>query len=161
MFQVAQLENFLQVPVQTHPSPLLSSTSPYPAQLTTFVPNNKPRREVTDSSSTGTTPSPVAMVATRPSLQQLTISTFDSNYSGKHDEDLRRHNAGSVFHQNSLIDSGVDFSSNWEFNPANYTILAEWSAAENEPNDYGEFVNEEDDFFQLGFRPQDEITTEL
>lgn len=159
--QVAQLENFLQVPVQTHPSPPLTSTSPYPAQLTTFVPNNKPRREVTDSSSTGTTPSPVAMVATRPSLQQLTISTFDSNYSGKHDEDLRRHNAGSVFHQNSLIDSGVDFSSNWEFNPANYTILAEWSAAENEPNDYGEFVNDEDDFFQLGFRPQDEITTEL
>lgn len=69
-----------------------------------------------------------------------------------------------MLQQPSLIDSGVDFSSNWEFNPGNYTILAEWSAgtADNSPTDYAEFgTTDEDDFFTLGFRPQDEITTEL
>lgn len=100
------------------------------------------------------------MSAPRTTLQQLAISAFDNNYSGKRDDDLRRSNA-AMFQQNSLIDSGVDFSSNWDFNPQNYTILAEWTAAENEPSDYAEFMTEEDDFFQLGFRPQDEITTEL
>uniref|UniRef100_A0A1B6DT35 TNFR-Cys domain-containing protein n=1 Tax=Clastoptera arizonana TaxID=38151 RepID=A0A1B6DT35_9HEMI len=158
--QVAQLVSFLQVPVQTHPSPPPSTASPYPSQLTTFSPNNKTHLPHTDSSSTGTTPSPVAMVSPRTTLQQLAISAFDNNYSNKHDDDLRRSNA-AMFQQSSLIDSGVDFSSNWDFNPQNYTILAEWTATENEPTDYGEFMTEEDDFFQLGFRPQDEITTEL
>ncbi|XP_075231041.1 FU domain-containing protein T48 [Lycorma delicatula] len=164
--QVAQLVSFLQVPVQTHPTPSPpASHSPYPSQLTTFVPVDK------RDSSAATTPSPVAMATTRiaPDFQQLAISAFDDNYNNrssnrKSEDELRRNTAASMLQQPSLIDSGVDFSSNWEFNPSNYTILAEWSAAaaDNSPTEYAEFGNnDEDDFFTLGFRPQDEITTEL
>lgn len=146
MFQVAQLVNFLQVPVQTHPSP----PSPYPNTLTTFTPSHKPHPQShTDSSSTGT-PS-----IHSPNMQQLAINAFDSKYSDTRTEDR---SPAAAFHHNSLLDSGVDFNPSWEFNPTNYTILAEWTAAEQDPANYSEF---EDDFFQLGFRPQDEITTEL
>lgn len=138
--------NFLQVPVQTHPSP----PSPYPSTLTTFTPNHtaKPHgpHSHTDSSSAGTPSSP------SPNMQQLAISAFDAKYSDARDE----RSPAAAFHHSSLIDSGVDFNPLWEFNPTNYTILAEWSASEPDPA-YSEF----DDFLQLGFRPQDEITTEL
>ncbi|KAG8264103.1 hypothetical protein J6590_017118 [Homalodisca vitripennis] len=139
--QVAQLVNFLQVPVQTHPSP----PSPYPPTLTTFTPTHKPPSH-TDSSSTGTPSSP------SPNMQQLAISAFDAKYEKREDR-----SPAVALNQNSLLDSGVDFNPSWEFNPTNYTILAEWTASEPEPS-YSEF---DDDFFQLGFRPQDEITTEL
>lgn len=142
LLQVAQLINFLQVPVQTHPSP----PSPYPSTLTTFTPNHKPHphHTHTDSSSAGT-PSP--------RMQQLAIDAFDAKYSDSRED----RSPAAAFHHNSLIDSGVDFNPSWEFGPSNYTILAEWTASEADPNGYSEF----DDFFQLGFRPQDEITTEL
>ena len=86
------------------------------------------------------------------SLQELAISAFHNNYHNAHltcgDGVLRR---DATLLQPSLIHG--DFTPSWEFNPANYTILAEWSAT----RDY----LDEDDFFTLGFRPQDEITTEL
>ncbi|RZF45478.1 hypothetical protein LSTR_LSTR009349 [Laodelphax striatellus] len=165
--QVAQLVSFLQVPVQTHatPSPP-SSHSPYPSQLTTFA------SPPSVAASVPSTPSPVAMATSRmkqPNFQQLAISAFDNNYNSrsasnrKSEDDIRPNTAASLLQQPSLIDSGVDFSSNWEFNPNNYTILAEWSATtDNSPTDYSEFATtDDDDFFTLGFRPQDEITTEL
>ncbi|XP_054284059.1 uncharacterized protein LOC129001659 [Macrosteles quadrilineatus] len=142
--QVAQLVNFLKVPVQTHPSP----PSPYPSTLTTFTPSHKsrPLPPTTDSSSAPSTqPSP--------SMQQLAINAFDDKYSDTRED----RSPAAAFHHNSLIDSGVDFNPSWEFPPSNYTILAEWTASE-EPTSITSY---DDDFFQLGFRPQDEITTEL
>ncbi|XP_039289881.1 uncharacterized protein LOC111043807 isoform X2 [Nilaparvata lugens] len=164
--QVAQLVSFLQVPVQTHHPP---PPSPYPAQLTTFAASPSPAPSTQPPPST---PSPVAMATSRikPNFQQLAISAFDNNYNSrsnsnrKSEDDMRPNTAASLLQQPSLIDSGVDFSSNWEFNPNNYTILAEWSATtdDNSPTDYSEFATtDDDDFFTLGFRPQDEITTEL
>ena len=79
----------------------------------------------------------------------MAISAFDSNYSNGGGESVLRRDATTL--QTSLIDG--DFNPCWEFNPANSTVLAEWSASR-------EYMFE-DDFFTLGFRPQDEITTEL
>ena len=83
------------------------------------------------------------------SIQEMAISAFDSNYNNGHLDSSGRRDATML--QASLIDG--DFDPCWEFNPANCTVLAEWSAS----RDY----LFEDDFFTLGLRPQDEITTEL
>ncbi|XP_046588350.1 uncharacterized protein LOC107221949 [Neodiprion lecontei] len=89
---------------------------------------------------------------TNSNLQELAVSTFNHNY-----------NSGAASPQSDSI--GIETESSildrelnpqWEFQSpveaANYTILSDWL-----PNrDY--LV---DDFTILGFRPQDEITTEL
>lgn len=73
---------------------------------------------------------------------------------------LRRDEVAAMFLRQppSLLDSGVDVSAahGWESEQNNCTILAEWNA-----NSQDYTPTEDDDFFQLGFRPQDEITTEL
>lgn len=85
-------------------------------------------------------------------FQELAISTFNHNYP-----------AGATLPEtNRAVDecetNGLDRDLNpqWEFQStveaANYTILSDWSPA----RDY--LI---DDFTILGFRPQDEITTEL
>lgn len=90
--------------------------------------------------------------AAHSNLQELAVSTFNHNY-----------NSGAASPQSDMIgvetDSGMldrELNPQWEFQSpveaANYTILSDWM-----PNrDY--LV---DDFTILGFRPQDEITTEL
>jgi len=149
----AQLVTFLQVPIQTNQSSSSSSSSVYqsPEQhqraLTTFQP------AASDKYINGQNNQNHHMgVPENHSLQELAISAFHNNYHNAHltcsDGVLRR---DATLLQPSLIDG--DFTPSWEFNPANYTILAEWSAT----RDY----LDEDDFFTLGFRPQDEITTEL
>ncbi|KAG7210651.1 hypothetical protein KM043_012161 [Ampulex compressa] len=87
-----------------------------------------------------------------PHFQELAISTFNHNYN----------TGANVPESNRAIDdcepNGLDRDLNpqWEFQntieAANYTILSDWSPA----RDY--LI---DDFTILGFRPQDEITTEL
>jgi len=149
----AQLVTFLQVPVQTNQASSSSSSSvyqspePHQRALTTFQPVASDKYingQNNQNHHTG--------VPENHSLQELAISAFQNNYHNAHltcsDTVLRR---DATLLQPSLIDG--DFTPSWEFNPANYTILAEWSAA----RDY----LDEDDFFTLGFRPQDEITTEL
>ena len=85
-------------------------------------------------------------------LQELAITAFNHNY-----------NSGSTVTQGNLTSgngelNGLDRELNpqWEFQTAveaaNYTILSDWSPG----RDY--LI---DDFTILGFRPQDEITTEL
>ncbi|XP_072152345.1 uncharacterized protein T48 isoform X2 [Bemisia tabaci] len=131
--QVAQLVNFLQVPTSSPPLP-----SPYPTTLTTFHSKH---------------PSSPPMPPQRKDLQQLAISAFDDTYN-------RRDEVAAMFLRQppSLLDSGVDVSAahGWESEQNNCTILAEWNA-----NSQDYTPTEDDDFFQLGFRPQDEITTEL
>lgn len=151
----AQLVNFLQVPIQTNQTSTQSiyvNPEPNHRALTTFQPvaANASERDKYISGQNSQN-SHTGMPANQ-SLQELAISTFDSNYNNAHlagsDALLRR---DTTMLQPSLING--DFNPCWEFNPANYTILAEWSAS----RDY----LDEDDFFTLGFRPQDEITTEL
>ncbi|CAH0767780.1 unnamed protein product [Bemisia tabaci] len=144
--QVAQLVNFLQVPTSSPPLP-----SPYPTTLTTFHSKH---------------PSSPPMPPQRKDLQQLAISAFDDTYNSRlsNDDDdfamLRRDEVAAMFLRQppSLLDSGVDVSAahGWESEQNNCTILAEWNA-----NSQDYTPTEDDDFFQLGFRPQDEITTEL
>ncbi|XP_017887513.1 uncharacterized protein LOC108629382 isoform X2 [Ceratina calcarata] len=85
-------------------------------------------------------------------FQELAISTFNHNY-----------NTGAVLTESTRAieeceTNGLDHDLNpqWEFQSsaeaANYTILSDWSPA-------CEYLI--DDFTILGFRPQDEITTEL
>lgn len=149
----AQLVTFLQVPIQTNHASSSSSSSVYQSPeshqraLTTFQPVASDKYingQNNQNHHTG--------VPENHSLQELAISAFHNNYHNAHltcsDAVLRR---DETLLQPSLIDG--DFTPSWEFNPANYTILAEWSAT----RDY----LDEDDFFTLGFRPQDEITTEL
>ncbi len=71
----------------------------------------------------------------------------------------------------SLLDSGVDVSSphntvgnrDWDTpDKSHSTILAEWNSNHvSRRNCFYPSVPDEDDFYTLGFRPQDEITTEL
>lgn len=155
MLQVAQaqLVTFLQVPIQINQASSSSSSSvyhspePHQRALTTFQPvasDKYVNGQNNQNHHTG--------VPENHSLQELAVSAFDNNYNNTHlacsDAVLRR---DATLLQPSLING--DFSQSWEFSPANYTILAEWS----ENRDY----LDEDDFFTLGFRPQDEITTEL
>lgn len=151
----AQLVSFLQVPIQTNQTSTQSiylNPEPNHRALTTFQPvaANTSERDKCISGQNNQN-SHTGMPANQ-SLQELAISTFDNNYNNAHlagsDAVLRR---DATMLQPSLING--DFNPCWEFNPANYTILAEWSAS----RDY----LDEDDFFTLGFRPQDEITTEL
>ncbi|PSN30987.1 hypothetical protein C0J52_24170 [Blattella germanica] len=151
----AQLVSFLQVPIQTNhssTSSLYRSPDPNHRALTTFQPIAPNSSDSNKYNSSQQNQPHHTCVSTNPSIQELAISTFDSNYNNGHlpggDSVLRRE---ATMLQPSLIDG--DFNPSWEFNPANYTVLAEWSAS----RDY----LFEDDFFTLGFRPQDEITTEL
>jgi hypothetical protein len=157
MLQVAQaqLVSFLQVPIQTNQSSTLSlylSPEPNHRTLTTFHPVATNASETDKHINDQSNQNHHTGVPANQSLQELAISTFDSNYNNTHltgsDTVLRR---DATMLQPSLISR--DFNTYWEFSPANYTMLAEWSAS----RDY----LEEDDFFTLGFRPQDEITTEL
>ncbi|KAJ9600822.1 hypothetical protein L9F63_001034, partial [Diploptera punctata] len=141
----AQLISFLQVPIQTNhssTSSLYRSPESNHRALTTFQP-------VTSNSSETNKYNSQNNQTQNHSIQEMAISAFDSNYSNGHITGGERRDATML--QTSLIDS--DFNPSWEFNPANCTVLAEWSAS----RDY----LFEDDFFTLGFRPQDEITTEL
>ncbi|XP_021914670.1 uncharacterized protein LOC110827368 isoform X2 [Zootermopsis nevadensis] len=151
----AQLVSFLQVPIQTNQS---STPSLYVSPelnhrtLTTFQPVATNPSETDKHVNCQNNQNHHTGVPANQSLQELAISTFDNNYNNAHlagnDAVLRR---DATVLQPSFI-SG-DFNPCWEFSPSNYTILAEWSAS----RDY----LDEDDFFTLGFRPQDEITTEL
>ncbi|KAJ4444385.1 hypothetical protein ANN_06177 [Periplaneta americana] len=151
----AQLVSFLQVPIQTNQS---STQSLYMGPetnhraLTTFQPVVTNSVDTNKYNSSHINQSHQTGPSTNQSLQEFAISTFDNNYNSANlagGEAVLRREATML--QQPLIDG--DFNPCWEFNPANYTILAEWSAS----RDY--LV--EDDFFTLGFRPQDEITTEL
>lgn len=90
-------------------------------------------------------------------LQELqTISTFNRGYNGTLPLDV---NNVRALHDECEPSDGLDRDLNpqWKFQSspveaANYTILSDWSPA----RDY--LI---DDFTILGFRPQDEITTEL
>lgn len=151
----AQLISFLQVPIQTNQSSTPShylSPEPNHRALTTFQPVATNASERDKYINGQNNQNHHIGVPANQSLQELAISTFDNNYNSAHlaggDTVLRRDT--TMLHP-SLING--DFNPCWEFNPANYTILAEWSAN----RDY----LDEDDFFTLGFRPQDEITTEL
>jgi hypothetical protein len=151
----AQLVTFLQVPIQTNQSStpsLYLSPEPNHRTLTTFQPVATNASETDKHVNGQNNQNHHTGVPANQSLQELAISTFDSNYNNAHlagsDTVLRR---DATMLQPSLING--DFNPCWEFSPANYTILAEWSAS----RDY----LDEDDFFTLGFRPQDEITTEL
>lgn len=70
----------------------------------------------------------------------------------------------------SLLDSGVDVSSphntvgnrDWDATDKSHsTILAEWNSHHIPRRSCFYPSGEDDDFCTLGFRPQDEITTEL
>jgi len=83
-----------------------------------------------------------------------TISAFNRSYNGTLPLET---NSIRVLHDE--VNDGLDRDLNpqWKFQSspveaANYTILSDWSPA----RDY--LI---DDFTILGFRPQDEITTEL
>jgi hypothetical protein len=151
----AQLVNFLQVPIHTNQTSTQSihlNPEPNHRALTTFQPVAADTSERDKYVNSQNNQNYHTGVPVNQSLQELAISTFDSNYNNTHlagsDAVLRR---DATTLQPSL--SNGDFIPCWEFNPASYTILAEWSAS----RDY----LDEDDFFTLGFRPQDEITTEL
>lgn len=94
-------------------------------------------------------------------LQELAISAFNHNYNvGGAQLPLESaeaaNHAGSGLHDECNDGLDRDLNPQWEFQStieaANYTILSDWSPA----RDY--LI---DDFTILGFRPQDEITTEL
>jgi hypothetical protein len=151
----AQLVSFLQVPIhKNHTSTQSIHLNPEPNHraLTTFQPVAVDTSERDKYISSQNNQNYYTGVQVNQSLQELAISTFDNNYNNTHlagsDAVLGR---DATMLQPSLTNG--DFNPCWEFNPANYTILAEWSAS----RDY----LDEDDFFTLGFRPQDEITTEL
>lgn len=165
--QVAQLLGFTQLPVEDSDSPILDP-SPYPTHLTTF-----------SSSTDCKLQSPRASTN---QLQQLAISAFDEAYNnhsrhrGSEDEDctttLKREEMTAFVRPSSLLDSGVDVSSphntaggnrDWETEKSHSTILAEWSSAAHMTSRRSCYYPsaDEDDFYTLGFRPQDEITTEL
>ena len=84
-------------------------------------------------------------------LQELAISPFNHTYNT---DNLRDTNHLDNNKESSELDH--ELNPQWEFEStieaANYTILSEWSPG----RDY--LI---DDFTILGFRPQDEITTEL
>ncbi|XP_011691089.1 PREDICTED: uncharacterized protein LOC105452017 [Wasmannia auropunctata] len=90
-------------------------------------------------------------------LQELqTISAFSRGYNGALPLEA---NSIRALHDECEVNDGLDRDLNpqWKFQSspveaANYTILSDWSPA----RDY--LI---DDFTILGFRPQDEITTEL
>ncbi|XP_067005279.2 uncharacterized protein T48 [Anabrus simplex] len=157
----AQLVSFLQVPIQTNPSSPVTAVDYQTSrrELTTFQPFNGSSSVSPNSINKNSNNNSSTLRTSNQSLQELAISTFNSNYNNapmansfnnSNDVVLRR---DAALLQPSLIDSNNEFNPCWEFNPQNYTILAEWSAS----RDY--LVD--DDFFTLGFRPQDEITTEL
>ncbi|XP_015609160.1 uncharacterized protein LOC107274482 isoform X2 [Cephus cinctus] len=85
-------------------------------------------------------------------LQELAISTFNHNYNSP--GNLPQVNLTPRDEDSNTLDR--ELNPQWEFQSAveaaNYTILSDWSAT----RDY--LI---DDFTILGFRPQDEITTEL
>lgn len=89
-------------------------------------------------------------------LQELAISPFNHTYNPDtyNPDNLRDNNHLDNNRESSQLDH--ELSPQWEFEStieaANYTILSEWSPG----RDY--LI---DDFTILGFRPQDEITTEL
>jgi len=94
--------------------------------------------------------------ATSDCQELQTISAFNRSYNGT--LPLETNNIRAL-HDECAVNDGLDRDLNpqWKFQSspveaANYTILSDWSPA----HDY--LI---DDFTILGFRPQDEITTEL
>ncbi|XP_032669366.1 uncharacterized protein LOC116843229 [Odontomachus brunneus] len=93
-------------------------------------------------------------------LQELAISAFNHTYNvgsgAQLPESAGAANRGGGLHDECNDGLDRDLNPQWEFQStieaANYTILSDWSPA----RDY--LI---DDFTILGFRPQDEITTEL
>lgn len=121
-----------------------------PIQLTTFA-NNKKHRPLSASSSSPSR------------IKQLAISVFDDNYN-----DHNRHpdeNDEVIMLRDKTV-SSFDRSTSpaslslLEANASKSMLVAEWNA-EMPPYNYYSTTTDEDDFFTLGFRPQDEITTEL
>lgn len=91
-------------------------------------------------------------------LQELqTISAFSRNYNGD-TLPSETNNVRTLCDEREMNDGlDRDLNPQWKFQgspveAANYTILTDWSPT----RDY--LI---DDFTILGFRPQDEITTEL
>lgn len=84
-----------------------------------------------------------------PRLQELAISAFGHNYNNSMDNSV---SCG----ESECNGLSSDLNPQWEFQTSieatNYTIMNDWAAG----RDY--LI---DDFTILGFRPQDEITTEL
>ena len=85
-------------------------------------------------------------------LQELAISPFNHTYN----PDSNISNSKHLDNNKESNELDHELNPQWEFDStieaANYTILSEWSPG----RDY--LI---DDFTILGFRPQDEITTEL
>lgn len=102
---------------------------------------------------------------------------FFNRHRGTEDEEsstiLKREEMTAMFvRPSSLLDSGVDVSSphntagnrdrDWEMEKNHSTILAEWNSTHMTSRRSCYYPSaDEDDFYALGFRPQDEITTEL
>lgn len=99
-----------------------------------------------------TTPLVYNNSSSSPILQELTISAFNNHYSHKNSDNAN--GSGADDSEYNYLNS--DLNPQWEFTSpsetTNYTILNDWAPG----RDY--LI---DDFTTLGFRPQDEITTEL
>ncbi|XP_050542961.1 uncharacterized protein LOC126906401 [Daktulosphaira vitifoliae] len=121
-----------------------------PIQLTTFSSNKKHR--------------PLSASSSSPSrIKQLAISVFDENYSD-HNRHHDENDEVIMLKEKSVPSFGRSTSpasfSLLDANASKSMLVAEWNA-EIPPYNCYSTTTDEDDFFTLGFRPQDEITTEL
>jgi len=139
-FQVEQLVSFLQVPIQTNSasSKQLISSRSSKMSFSSFQPSGK---QVSQSKSGA---------QSAESLRELAISTFNTNYSVSPQRDwVSPQGTASLLDDDLEADSRADPRVDvWD-----YSNLREWPGSR-------QFMDD-DDFFTLGFRPQDEITTEL
>ncbi|XP_025202862.1 uncharacterized protein LOC112599946 [Melanaphis sacchari] len=121
-----------------------------PIQLTTFA-NSKKHRPLSASSSSPSR------------IKQLAISVFDDNYND-HNRHPDENDEVIMLREKTVSTFGRSTSpaslSLLEANASKSMLVAEWNA-EMPPYNCYSTATDEDDFFTLGFRPQDEITTEL
>ncbi|XP_050422192.1 uncharacterized protein LOC126834367 isoform X2 [Adelges cooleyi] len=121
-----------------------------PIQLTTFT-NSKKHRPLSASSSSPSR------------IKQLAISVFDDNYSD-HNRHQDENDEVIMLKEKTMSSFGRSTSpasfSLLNTNASKSMLVAEWNAEVPPYNCYST-TTDDDDFFTLGFRPQDEITTEL
>ncbi|VVC35666.1 Hypothetical protein CINCED_3A018599 [Cinara cedri] len=121
-----------------------------PIQLTTFT-NSKKHRPLSASSSSPSR------------IKQLAISVFDDNYND-HNRHPDENDEVIMLREKTVSSFGRSTSpaslSLLEANASKSLLVAEWNA-EMPPYNCYSTTTDDDDFFTLGFRPQDEITTEL
>lgn len=121
-----------------------------PIQLTTFT-NSKKHRPLSASSSSPSR------------IKQLAISVFDDNYND-HNRHPDENDEVIMLREKTISSFGRSISpaslSLLEANSSKSMLVAKWNA-ETPPYNCYSTATDDDDFFTLGFRPQDEITTEL